>query len=303
MRLTRQTRRRFLGIATALAGVALLASALPGQAAFPGANGRIAFERGDELYVGGTEAIWTMRPDGSHRRIVFRREGGQVGQPEISPSGRRIAFLRGSGIWVMTSDGTRVRRLARGSANQPAFSPNGRLIAYTSRKGPGRRIFVTSPSGEGGRQAVTRFRGSHGEPAFVGNRRIVYTSFAGLDEGTDLYSIRLDGTHRRNLTEQLGDVSAYAPDVAPNRSRVAFLEEVKDEICVMKLDRSRDPRCLTPAGADPEELMFAKFSPNGDDLLFWEWRNGVFRMNRDGSGVTRLTKSGARAPDWGPRPR
>jgi len=199
----------------------------------------------------------------------------------------------------MRSDGTHVRRLARGSASDPAFSPNGKRLAYTSRNGPGRRIFTTSPSGKGGREPVVSFRGSgEGNPAFIGNRRIIYTSFDG--EGFQLYSVRVDGTHRRQLTH--GDEeSVNTPDVSPDRRRVTFVDSFTDEICVMKLAGTQR-HCFVPGGVDdPNELLWSKFSPDGRKLLFWEWRNGVFKTNRDGSRAIRLTKAGARAPDWGPR--
>lgn len=291
-------------VVSAILAIAVILAAAPGQAAFPGSNGRIAFARGDDRFVDSALGIWTMRPDGSHRRRVFQQRGHFFYQPEVSPSGRRIAFLRDepSGLWVMRSNGTRLRRVARGAVSQPAFSPNGRLIAYSSRKGRGSRIFVASPSGTGGHAAVVRFRGSsQGEPAFVNNRRLLYTSFAGLGEGTHLYSVRIDGSRQRQITDY-PDEWVSAPDVSPNRRRVVYVDYGEDGICVVGLDGT-NRRCLLPAGSDPNELLTARFSPDGDKFVFWEWRRGILTVNRDGSGLRRLTKPGSRAPDWGPRPR
>ena len=279
-----------------------LLAAHTSHAAFPGENGRIAFERGAFwLSVDINSEIWTMRPDGSHLEPVFKRKGDGAYGPEISPSGRRIAFKRDRpGLWIMRSDGRKVRRLLRGSAFDPAFSPNGKMLAYSSQRGHGKRIFLTSLSEAGRGEPLARFRGSaEGEAAFVGNRRIVYTSFDG--EGFQLYSVRTDGTGRRQLTQ--GDDEAVGPpDVAPSGRRVTFVDFLADEICVMDL-ATTSRRCFVPDGVeDPNELLWSKFSPNGRKLVYWEDRNGIIKVNRDGSHAVRLSSGGARAPDWGPRP-
>ena len=58
-------------------------SVRPAHAAFPGHNGKIAFE-------GKPLSIHTIRPDGSHKRRLTR--SGR--EPAFSASGKRIAFQR-----------------------------------------------------------------------------------------------------------------------------------------------------------------------------------------------------------------
>src|SRR4029450_7144841 len=60
-------------------------------------------------------------------------------QPDWSPNGRRIAFVRRNGrqsdIWVMNRDGSGKRRLTPTeypSEHSPDWSPDGRKIAFTS---------------------------------------------------------------------------------------------------------------------------------------------------------------------------
>lgn len=53
--------------------VALLFLAAPAQAAFPGQNGRIAFERGDVPRENVAE-IYTVNPDGSDVRRLTRND-------------------------------------------------------------------------------------------------------------------------------------------------------------------------------------------------------------------------------------
>src|SRR5215218_1483983 len=95
-------RHRIVGL---LAAVALLAAAAIGastvlpapaaHAAYPGANGRIAFEQGGVIY--------SIRPDGSDRRQLTTDTHSH--SPRWSPNGRRLAFHRAGDIWVMRADG------------------------------------------------------------------------------------------------------------------------------------------------------------------------------------------------------
>src|SRR5690348_4031851 len=55
-------------------------------------------------------SIYTMNPDGTHRRRLARGRG-----PQWSPDGRRIAYVK-DGIYVMNSNGTRQKRLTRSCA-------------------------------------------------------------------------------------------------------------------------------------------------------------------------------------------
>jgi Tol biopolymer transport system component len=64
--------------------------------------------------------------------------------PAWSPTGRDIAFTRyhrhdSSSVYVVRSDGTRLRRLyaSRGEAGGPVWSPDGRLLAFSEILGAG----------------------------------------------------------------------------------------------------------------------------------------------------------------------
>jgi Tol biopolymer transport system component len=125
--------------------VALFATvpAAPAEAAFPGANGTIAFTR--YLTVDGQTSsdIYTIEPDGTG--LTQLTTGGGSRDPAWSRDGRKIAFVRGPAgaeeIYVMNADGSAQTRLTTNSVFDldPSWSPDGREIAFTR--------FVAKPGG------------------------------------------------------------------------------------------------------------------------------------------------------------
>src|SRR5260221_313831 len=90
-------------------------------------RGHIVFSRLDDN-------LWTANADGSALRRLTTGPG-EDGWPAWSPDGRSIAFVaaRGPGnqersIWIMRSDGSGKRRVAKGE--YPVWSPDGRFLMF-----------------------------------------------------------------------------------------------------------------------------------------------------------------------------
>ena len=114
-------------------------------------GGRLVFDSGSWV-----SDVYVITTDGTGLRNLTPGGGwAGSGQPSWSSDGRRIAFARPSGIWVMDGGGRSKRRLASTEAGDsvPDWSPDGRRIAFVRRLEPGRdsssEIYVMNPDGTG----------------------------------------------------------------------------------------------------------------------------------------------------------
>lgn len=109
-------------------------------AAFPGANGMIAFTT-DRGYGVNDDEIYVMNADGSGQtRLTFNSASDWL--PSWSPDGSKIAFQSGRDesfeIYVMNADGSQQSRITFNAAadEDPAWSPDGSKMGVCAGAGP-----------------------------------------------------------------------------------------------------------------------------------------------------------------------
>jgi dipeptidyl aminopeptidase/acylaminoacyl peptidase len=114
--------KRLVGLAAFGLIVSIGLAVTPGaSAAFPGANGRLAYQQDGNIY--------TSRADGTHVRQLTTN--GLNGDPAWSADGRRIAYDHRGRIFVMRADGTDKHMVTSlRHSFDPTWSPNGRRIAF-----------------------------------------------------------------------------------------------------------------------------------------------------------------------------
>jgi Tol biopolymer transport system component len=222
-------------------GLARLAGCKPNQAppkcadvSYPAVSpdsGSIAFVRAfghvrdDQIdHVG----IYSMRLDGSGlRRISLPKlRTAEDGDPQWSPDGRRLVFVRhnvtakpagGQAVFVADADGTHVRRVTAWklrAGDGPDWSPDGTQILFRSPETENflnSNIFTIHPDGTGLRQ-VTHASGKTKvySASFAPDGTAITLGLTGVDDQADVYRIGIDGTGLTPVTR------THAWDSAPD---------------------------------------------------------------------------------------
>jgi Tol biopolymer transport system component len=323
-----------LGLATALTALAV---ALPtsAQAAFPGRNGRIAYE--DERTLGPpcclgpfdtASQILSVAPNGSRPRTLLGFDRFLLG-PAYSPNGRKLAGSRGgpcgnaaNSLYLVRADGRgRLRGLTLPPChgmgdNNPGWAPDGRRLVFV-RYGlcpP----FAPEPCGQirvyhaRKSRRIASVDATH--PVWSLRGRIAFSA------GDVIYTMRPDGSHRRRVA------AGEHPDWSPHGNWIVYELPTPPEKATpygggggIAMIRPRDGRrhILTTSSAGAPA-----FSPNGNYIVFQRYdaatgRQGVVVMRlRDrrtrtvvAALPTRSTSSGGSeshvllGPTWQPLPR
>jgi Tol biopolymer transport system component len=290
----------------------------PAYAAFPGANGKIAFTSTRT----GNYDIYTMNPDGSDVTALTNDAANDL-LPAWSADGQKIVFESdrggGSGIWLMNSDGNGLRQVtAAANSGYPAWSPNGNRIAF-SQEG---NIWTVDADGTNYNQVEASFCDDvtghctyfslptwspNGKTIdYVGAECCDYDiSELGTTVQSDIWSIPATGGSHADVTNT-PNVFETAPDWSPDGSKLAIESAPRfknSQIWTMSPDGANRIQ-LTD---DPVTAGGPAWSPDGARIAFDSYRDGnyeVYVMNADGSGQTNLTHNSATdfEPDWQPLP-
>jgi dipeptidyl aminopeptidase/acylaminoacyl peptidase len=104
----------------------------------------------------GARQLFTLALRGGYPAQLTASEK-PLSDPQWSPDGRRLAFVRDDEIWVMEADGSRLTRVvgAPGGARYPRWSPDGHRLAFLSRRRGWTQIWlIDAPVPRRGRPAT-----------------------------------------------------------------------------------------------------------------------------------------------------
>jgi TolB protein len=242
---------------------------------------------------------------------------GRNGEIVFSGVGAASGPNRFFDLYLMRADGTRKRRITRGSGWErfPTWSPDGRWIAYISnRSRPGNEgsyeIYVVRPNGTGFRR-LTRDRWIDDQLTWSPDGRQLAFVSSRASGRFGISVMKVDGTGFSRLTHDGEATPAWSPDgttIAYERFNPRLGTSGTHEIWLMNPDGSNRRQLTFPpqpdTGADADDYM-PEWSPSGGELAFarrYRGRTDVYVIRADGSGLRRLTKQVGQHtwPAWSP---
>ena len=284
----------------ALVSVGVIAFASPAaHAAFPGANGKIAF-------AGAGENVFSMNADGSDvtqlTTALFPDHS-----PRWSPDGKKILFTHctdsgcnGASLNVMNADGTNNAGVKAGL--DPTWSPDGSKIAFasipfcsTGEPCEENEVYTMNADGTGvTRLEATTLNGvSESDLAWSPDGATIALRCVFEVVEVRICTMNPDGTGLTQLTTSGGD----HPDWSPDGRKIVFRTTSPTRLDVMNRDGTG--RTTIVSGSDtPSDPAW---SPDGSKIVFYAQAGGdIFTVNPDGSGRTNVGNVLGSGPNWQP---
>jgi Tol biopolymer transport system component len=267
--------------------------------------------------LGGNPDIYVMSSDGSHVEQLTRDAFASLyftkspddRSPSWSPDGSQIAFESGRDnqkmtyvdhdIYVMTADGSNVRRLTDDGADEgsPRWSPDGDSIAYAKKdyfsaqgliENPAWDIYVMNADGTDQMQ-LTNDPSSELEPSWSPDgTRIAFISDRN-GENFDIYVMNADGSNVTQLTND--SANEFGPTWSPDGNQIVFNSDANGNVQLFMI--SIDGSNLVQLTEDSSNSAYADWSPDGKRIVFESDRDtgdaNLYVMNADGSNIIQLT--------------
>jgi TolB protein len=274
--------------ALALAVMASLATFLaPAACSWPGSNGAIVFETfidggGEDHSRGRGIAIAPLGAD--RTQITQLTEDPADSDPQVSPDGRQVVFVRSSDpdsfrsetpttIYLINVDGSGLRPLTDGQHpdSEPAFSASGSRVYFTrDTMLKGGEIFSIGLNGSGLSRIVTGTANDrHPRASARGGLLTFQRSVSGGAAGRyqHIFVSKVDGSHLRDLTPKLSSrLVASDPEFSPDGKRIAYSTE--DRLLSVRVDGTRPRLLIRPRTGSSHIYADPTYAPDGRSLLF-----------------------------------
>ncbi len=248
-----------------------------------------------------------------HLRLEQYLDLESVGNPQISPDGRRIVYTRGwvdkvndarkSSLWVMGADGSRARSLTEGSG--ATWSPDGTRIAFTTQGEPsGSQIFVRWMDAEGATSQITRLENGPSNLTWSPDGNwIAFTSR--VDDRAEFAGVSVPG---RPSGAKWTDDPKVVERPAYRRDRQGYIDTGWTHVFVVPAEGGT-PRQLTDGNWNHGGIAW---SPDGQEIYFSSYRSDdhdrpenwqesdIYAIDVASRTVRQLTSR--RGPDGNPTP-
>ena len=195
---------------------------------------------------------------------------------------------------------------AAGAAYEPLWMPRRpTLVVFSRRQGRGAKHDIYIAAADGSRQRrLTSWRGDEQTPRFSPDgRTIVFRAAPDLGAAPDIWTMRRDGTHKRNLT-RTPKRTEWSPTFTPNGRRIVYScgsapTDVGNDLCVMNADGTHRRVFLHDPNSSAE---YPSFSPTGARFAYIRYdARGVFQVwTATANGRRRRRLTDATWPAWSP---
>jgi dipeptidyl aminopeptidase/acylaminoacyl peptidase len=247
--------------------IAVFALAIPAAASAAG-GGAVLFSKTSTVDGKAKGGLYAVK-DGHLNQLT---EDPTDSEPNFSPDGRTVAFVRGGDIYSIRPDGSGQRQLTNGPEvdSLPKIAPSGRYLVFERRGALGGPSALYSVRVTGGGEHGVVTGGDNHEAAFAPNgKTIVFVrSTPGANGGNDdLYTVRPSGNEQRRLTRTAVDEFApryFAGGIVYSRGESSEGPAAYADIYTMRANGAKvKPQVRGVGSAYVEDV-----SPDGKTLIF-----------------------------------
>jgi Tol biopolymer transport system component len=275
----------------------------------PGANGRIGFRAGND--------IWAVNPDGTGAANLTSSSETES-CPMWSPNGAKIAFVRSgaqAGIWVMNADGSAPARLPTKPSGlsyeiwgcTEDWSPDSTKVTFTyDDHCDAGGVYNLNVDGSGMTQVacgppICQYDTTPEDPDWSPDGQKMALVGCTLVLESDLWTINTDGSGMTHVVDTPGtDQWEMEPEFSPTGAQLLYVETDWDGL-------HRDTYKINADGTGKTRLLTistgggATWSPDGTKIAFYS-AGDLWTMNTDGSNKTNITNhpSNDACQTWSP---